>query len=511
MALSVGKHRVTSGIVISCAGLLLGISSAALVQNPTFAQATPEATSEAAGSSSAPPSVLSELAGEGQAQAKTEAKPAADAATAGELDYDKALEALMKTKAHTEEASNWERRTIVVPPGVDPQTVIQQNMINVSAPDGSKPGKIKVEPIKIDGVLPANQEAPATPAAKTPEGNGGWEWLSKDADGKKIEPAQQAQEPVKVEETVAAPTPGGRPTSQPKSSFTTVFDATKDGGANPVRTRPVSFNASAAAPSDNDVIDLGGDDSAKPNPLRSANSLNKPQAKPAAKRAQPAEEPQEMAEQNAPAKDEAAEEEQGPKKNAAEVARDAISTYNSAVKLHLSGHLSEAIEEYQAALEANPELSQAHCNLGLIYNQQHEYAKAIQEFRKALAIDPKDAITYNGIGAAFRAQNDKEAAIKNWKTAISLDPKLATAHYNLGTVYELQKEYDRALESYTDAIKNDSRLGEAYYRSGLILARTKRTEEAKEMLSKAIKISKNAEYSEDARKRLALMEQGKAR
>ncbi|MCC6979063.1 MAG: tetratricopeptide repeat protein [Candidatus Melainabacteria bacterium] len=183
----------------------------------------------------------------------------------------------------------------------------------------------------------------------------------------------------------------------------------------------------------------------------------------------------------------------------------AQASYNKAVQAHLQGKLSEAISQYQNALTLNPEFSQAHCNLGLIYNQQHNYAKALSEFRKSLAINPKDAITYNGIGAALRAEKDMVGAIKNWQTAVSLDPKLATAHYNLGTAYEIQKDTDRAMESYRQAVKNDYRLGEAYYRMGLIMERKKLPDEASQQYEKALKVANNAEFSEDARQRLAAL------
>jgi tetratricopeptide (TPR) repeat protein len=190
-------------------------------------------------------------------------------------------------------------------------------------------------------------------------------------------------------------------------------------------------------------------------------------------------------------------------KTAAESKAEAKVSYNKAVQAHLAGKLPEAISQYQNALTLNPEFSQAHCNLGLIFNQQHNYAKALSEFRKALAINPKDAITYNGIGAALRAEKDMVGAIKNWQTAVSLDPKLATAHYNLGTAYEIQKDTDRALESYKQAVKNDYRLGEAYYRMGLIMEKRKLNDEATEQYSRALKVANDAEFSEDARQRLA--------
>ncbi|MBX9572741.1 MAG: tetratricopeptide repeat protein [Candidatus Obscuribacterales bacterium] len=187
---------------------------------------------------------------------------------------------------------------------------------------------------------------------------------------------------------------------------------------------------------------------------------------------------------------------------------ESVKLYNKAVQLHLAGKLSEAIIAYKEALESNKALAEAHSNLGLIYNQQHNYAQALSEFRKALAINPKDAITYNGIGAALRAEHDLQGAIKNWQTAVSLDAKLATAHYNLGTAYEIQKDYEKSMASYRAAVKNDYRLGEAYYRMGLIMERKNRSEEAAEQFKEALKVSGDSEYSEDARQRLVYL-QGK--
>lgn len=185
---------------------------------------------------------------------------------------------------------------------------------------------------------------------------------------------------------------------------------------------------------------------------------------------------------------------------------ESVKRYNKAVQLHLSGKLTDAIAAYKEALEVNANLAEAHSNLGLIFNQQHNYAQALSEFRKALAINPKDAITYNGIGAALRAEHDLQGAIKNWQTAVSLDQKLATAHYNLGTAYEIEKDYDKALNSYRQAVKNDYRLGEAYYRMGLILERKHRQDEAAEQFKEALKVSSDSEYSEDARQRLVFLQ-----
>lgn len=377
--------------------------------------------------------------------------------TSNEFTYDQALQKLMETKQKSDAAANWETRKEVVPRNVDPQRFIQERMTVI---EGSTVNPTQVEPIKVQGDLSQARKVglngkPAVDEVPNQQADGGWNWTDEQ---KQTAAAPTPQEDVQEQlQQQAAQAPVPTPAVQKKTTgFTTVFDATN--GARP-KTRPVAAQA-----------------------------------------------PEEETDAVATETEVVEEEEQTKPKSAAAVAKDAVGVYNAAVKLHLSGKLDEAVSEYRAALAANPELSQAHCNLGLIFNQQHDYAKAISEFNKALAIDPKDAITYNGLGAAYRAQKDLDGAVKNWSTAVTIDPKLATAHYNLGTVYEIQKNFDKATEAYEEAIKNDFRLGEAHYRLGLILMKKNRMEDAKEQFSKALQVSKNAEYSADARKRLAALE-----
>lgn len=180
--------------------------------------------------------------------------------------------------------------------------------------------------------------------------------------------------------------------------------------------------------------------------------------------------------------------------------------YNKAQLQHLSGNLDGAIAGYKAAVAADSELGPAYCNLGLAYNQMHNYHEALEAFRKALACNASDAIAYNGIGAALKAQKDIAGAAKNWQTAVKLNPKLGVAHYNLGTAYEQQGEFDKALASYQASVKCDSRMGEAHYRIGLILQKQKRLSEARHHFELALKLSGKSEYSDDARQRLALLE-----
>lgn len=418
----------------------------------------------------------------------------AQSAGAKELSYEEALKALNQTKEHTDKASGWgERRTISVPKGQDPNKVIQEKLIHVpgvSGIDGPTTPR-SVEPIKVDvPIAPApgsnNQSlAPAAPVnpsvqnkqvqiksaqpqPQPQEQTGGWDWVNSKDNASPQNSAPVAQTPVTTpvsfQAPAAAPKQGLTPVTQ--SSMKTVYEA-------PVTSVPKkATNPVALKKNSDNLLDLDEGKAVQKAQADTGESAPTPSGDTGGKI---------------------------DKEKAAEF-------YNRAVKNHLTGKLDQAISDYRAAIEANPELGQAHCNLGLIFNQRHEYDPALVEFRKALAINPKDAFTYNGIGAALRAQKDYDGALKNWQTATSLKPDLATAHYNLGTVYELKKDYDKAMIAYKDAIKHDYRLGEAYFRTGLILVRKNRLQEAKEQFKKSLEISDKAEYSEAARKKIALID-----
>lgn len=370
-----------------------------------------------------------------------------------------------------------------------------------------------------------------------------------------VEPAASAEVPNRaaanewansVAETNSTPSAAATDTANSGWNSATGDSAAKADGAAPLRdtTPDVQITAAAAAPAPSTIDEAAAaiEQEAAPAPVvkkavaapapvkrvvaavpaQKAVQRTAPVARAAAPAAEPAQ--SEVAQTEMPASSQTSDESEktGSETAAAEQPNNADSNeggnnpkiqarrfFNKAVKEHLSGQVAQAIADYKAALVIDPELGDAHSNLGLAYNQQHNYANALAEFRKALAVNPSDAITYNGVGAALRAQKDVPGAIKNWETSVKLNPKLAVAHYNLGTAYESQGDLDRAMVSYENATRNDQRLGEAFYRMGLIMMKKHKSEEAKEQFKRALKISENSDYSEDARLKLAFINKTK--
>jgi tetratricopeptide (TPR) repeat protein len=346
------------------------------------------------------------------------------------------------------------------------------------------------EPAPVTAEAPAPQPAETQPVAESAPTPG--------AQVAEASPAPAAQ----VAETPAAPTPKEEAPAQAQPDMVAGGEAASETAAPPV-------TASAAVPPARHVI------SKAPSPARAAVEETAHENESAASPADAA-----AASAGAAVVDIRTSKEQDKAENQPHVTspaddagnsaeppkRKARRLFNDAVANHIHGHTTQAVALYKEALKIDPELGDAHSNLGLAYNQMHNYASALSEFHKALAVNPRDAITYNGVGAALRAEHDMPGAIKNWETAVKLDPKLAVAHYNLGTAYEGEGDFDRALVSYEEAVKIDSHLGEAYFRMGLILHKRHRLQDAKTNFKQALKISGDSDYSAEAREKLAAID-----
>ncbi len=98
--------------------------------------------------------------------------------------------------------------------------------------------------------------------------------------------------------------------------------------------------------------------------------------------------------------------------------------------------LSLALQNFQAAVEADPKFIEARMNVGLTTLGFRNYATAKEQFGKAIELDPKRYDAYIGLGAALRGLKDLEGAEAQYKKAKDLDPKRGEAYYNLGVLYK---------------------------------------------------------------------------
>jgi tetratricopeptide (TPR) repeat protein len=80
----------------------------------------------------------------------------------------------------------------------------------------------------------------------------------------------------------------------------------------------------------------------------------------------------------------------------------------------------KAIEALEKALELNPEIVQAWCNLANAYLQKGDIEKSIETNMKMLELAPDFALGYNNLANAYYMQGRYNEAIRNCDKASAL-------------------------------------------------------------------------------------------
>ena len=127
----------------------------------------------------------------------------------------------------------------------------------------------------------------------------------------------------------------------------------------------------------------------------------------------------------------------------------------SLANVHLkAGRLDLALEEYDVALQRNPDLPRAHLNKGIVFLRRKEYDKAQEEFRLELKINPDEDKAYNNLSAAYRLQGLYDRAVEAAQKAVKLKSHYPEAYMNLGLAYKNKGDYEKAKEALSLGMKN---------------------------------------------------------
>ena len=128
---------------------------------------------------------------------------------------------------------------------------------------------------------------------------------------------------------------------------------------------------------------------------------------------------------------------------------------NSAREFESRTLFAPAMQEYEEAIEENPNNAEAYYRIGALANEIGNTAFAAQKFRQALNIDAnhpgaKRALTTYHInrGAIARQQGRLGEARSELQAAVRVDPSSSLAQLELGRVHEAEGRLDAALQAY---------------------------------------------------------------
>jgi tetratricopeptide (TPR) repeat protein len=124
-----------------------------------------------------------------------------------------------------------------------------------------------------------------------------------------------------------------------------------------------------------------------------------------------------------------------------------------ATVLEFQGFYSAAIEQYQLAIDQNPNVIDLHIGLAYNYYATRDIPTAILTFQDALDIDPENAAVYDGLGWMFFLIGEYPSAEENLIKAVDLDPEMVRAHAHLGAAYYRNLNYDNAIPELETAVE----------------------------------------------------------
>jgi tetratricopeptide (TPR) repeat protein len=117
--------------------------------------------------------------------------------------------------------------------------------------------------------------------------------------------------------------------------------------------------------------------------------------------------------------------------------RTALEWFERGCQLDIEdGTLVDAIEAYRRALELDPTLADAHCNLGTAYYNRGDREAARASYEAAIAQIPAHREANFNLGNLLEEAGRREAAIHHYKRAVTADPCFADAQLNLALLYE---------------------------------------------------------------------------
>jgi tetratricopeptide (TPR) repeat protein len=189
--------------------------------------------------------------------------------------------------------------------------------------------------------------------------------------------------------------------------------------------------------------------------------------------------------------------------------------------LRILGRNEEAIREFNAAL-ADPELWEAHVNLGELLEEAGRSPDALEEFQQALAKQPNDPRALLGAGrllvlagetneaeklfsrltslaphnvdghiaySQLRLQRgDLNGALESAKRAVEAGPSRADTHFYLGVAHEAREEWGEAASSFKATLERDAGHFEALIRLARSLLMADRPAESVEVAGRAVEM-----------------------
>ena len=170
---------------------------------------------------------------------------------------------------------------------------------------------------------------------------------------------------------------------------------------------------------------------------------------------------------------------------------NSLALYRRAVALDASGQTDKALDDYSAAIKADPKSSLAFLGRGvLLAVRKRAYDRAIEDFDKVLVIEPDNVEALLSRGDAFAQLGDLGRAMADLNRAVALAPDKAIVLVTRGQVESRRGNLAGAARDYEAALKLDPRYADAMINLAAVRSMQGQSGAAIDLLDQAIAIDR---------------------
>ncbi|MGB3459620.1 MAG: P-loop NTPase fold protein [Halobacteriota archaeon] len=172
-------------------------------------------------------------------------------------------------------------------------------------------------------------------------------------------------------------------------------------------------------------------------------------------------------------------------RSTAELKESAVNYFNIAYSLGEKGDYEKAVENYDKAIELNPNDEKAWYGKGFGLGELERHEEAIACYDKAIELNPNYEKAWFNKGCELGDLEKHEEAIACYDKAIELNPNYEKAWYAKGNELGDLEKHEEAIACYDKAIELTPTDEEAWYNKGWSLEKLGRKDEAEHCLQKA--------------------------
>ena len=160
----------------------------------------------------------------------------------------------------------------------------------------------------------------------------------------------------------------------------------------------------------------------------------------------------------------------------------------SAYQAFNSGDLTQARENYQQVLRANPDSRDALLGMAAVEMQARHYQAAGSIYTRLLELDPRDAHAQAGL-IGLKGETDPLTTESRLKNMIAAQPEANFLHFTLGNQYAAQGRWAEAQQAYFRAYTGDPEHPDFAYNLAVSLDKLHQSRQALDYYRRALKLA----------------------